>query len=242
MVAVLFILWISLLSSFSFSKEIPFALISAFGGAGHAGIHSAEYHTLNPAVVSYGSSRMTGLYFFNQTKSMYAISLIHTQQLPLGITWLWDKNQNQHYQMFSIAGRLDSKWWLGAGLEYFPSVQKRKLNNPHVGLLYQPISQITLGLTGSRIHQQIAVAGGFHYQCSKYCLFMGDVRYFQERWSLHGGMEWITKNAFSLRIGGKWPGFSYRAGLSLISFPVKIDYTWIQKEGHSVGVRVQSHY
>ena len=71
-------------------------------------------------------------------------------------------------------------------------------------------------------------------------LIQGDIVYDKDVFSFGGGVEFITKNKFSLRLGQVWPDPSFRIGVSFNGYPIKLDYTWIQKQGHTIGVRIES--
>ncbi len=217
-----------------FSYGLPFSLISSFGDSGRAGKGSSEYHILNAATIIQGASQVAGFYSFDSNNTEYGVSVSNQKDLPVAITWARDSSQ-QH-RIFSIAGSLNPRWVLGASIHYFSD----QIINPHLGLLYIPFKKLRLGLTGDRIDNEFLYGFGFYYELSKIVNILGDVTYKQDQWTFHGGLEIVVQKIFSLRFGQLWPHSSYRAGISFIGFPIKVDYTWIQKKGHIFGIRIQS--
>lgn len=216
------------------SQGLDFPLMSSFGGAGIAGRGSAEYHVLNPSALIQSSAQAVGFYFFNQGESQYGGSAAVQEGLPLAVTWA--RKGSEHHRVFSLAGRLHKYWAIGGGVHYFTE----KPIIPHIGLIYTPTKNLRLGFTGSRVDKEFIYGVGFFYDWDKKIRILSDVVHQRGQTTVHGGVELFMQDVFSLRGGLVWPYLSYRAGISFISFPIKVDYTWIQNEGHSVGLRIQS--
>ena len=218
-----------------FVYSLPFPFLSSFGGAGRAGKGSAEFHVLNSASIIQGASQASGFYFFNPKDTQYGGSISSEMDIPLAVAWVWEPSRRQH-RVFSIAGRLNKRWALGAGLHYFSD----KTIIPHLGVLLTPFEKLRLGLTGDRVDEKFVYGFGAYFELLKWLNILGDVVYEEEGWTFHGGVEVITQKVFSLRAGQSWPDSAWRIGISFISFPIKVDYTWIQNTGHSFGLRIRS--
>lgn len=218
--------------------SLPLPLSSSLGNSGRAGYGSADYHILNAAVALHGRVYQAGgFYFFKGKNKIYGGSLTNSKDVPIGFTWIRTSPKN-NYQVVSIAGRLSQKFLIGA------SIHRHSENNeffPHLGILYKPIEKLALGFTGDRIKSRMKYGMGFRFVFTESFLAQGDVVYEQGKFSYGGGVEFITKNKFSLRLGQVWPHPSFRIGVSFNGYPVKLDYTWIQKQGHTLGVRIESY-
>ena len=112
---------------------------------------------------------------------------------------------------------------------------------PHLGILYKPIEKLTLGFTGDRIQSRMKYGMGARFVFKESFLIQGDAVYDQDAFSFGGGVEFITENKFSIRLGQVWPNPSFRIGISFDGYPIKLDYTWIQKQGHTIGIRIESN-
>ena len=209
-------------------------LISSFGGAGRAGQGSAEYHILNASALVQSSAQAMGFYFFNQESTQYGGSIAVQRGLPLGVTWIREGSENR--RVFSVAGKWNQYWAIGGGIHYL----KKQSIIPHIGLLYTPIKNLRLGFTGDVVNKELVYGLGVYYDWDKKIRILSDIVSRGSKTMFHGGVELLVQNIFSLRGGLMWPDTSYRAGVSFISFPIKVDYTWIQNEGHSIGLRIQS--
>ena len=217
--------------------SLPLPLSASLGGSGRAGYGSADYHILNAASILHGKIYQAGgFYSFKGRQKLYGGSLSNSKDLPIGFTWIRISPKN-NYQVFSIAGKLSQKFLMGAG------IHRHSENNefsPHLGILYKPIEKLTLGFTGDRKNSRMKYGMGFRFVFTESFLIQGDVVYDKDVFSFGGGMEFITENKFSLRLGQVWPHPSFRIGVSFNGYPVKLDYTWIQKQGHTFGIRVES--
>ena len=226
-------------SSSYLSKPVFYFPVSAsLGGSGRAGVSTAEYHQLNSASTAQGPAhKLSGLYFFDDKgRSLYGGSISSKDDLPLAFSWMWDGGR--HHYLGSVAGRLSKKWTLGAGLYH---LSEDKDFFPHLGLLYQPWKSFSLGLTGDKVKDKIIYGAGFYYSFQEVFNIQGDLSHIGTRQlSLGGGMEWKTKNNFSVRVGQSWPQTSWRFGLSFHSKPIGLDYAWIQNTGHSLALRLES--
>ena len=239
----IFVLYLLLFVSFSsFSLTLPFPIMSSMGNSGRAGQKAAEYHTLNSAnIIQKTQNQASVFYFFNENQNTWGGSVLSGQDIPLAFTWVWD--QKQHHRVLSIAGKLTSHVFIGAGVHHFSDTSSLLSDNswfaPHIGLLYQPMPSLRLAFTGDRIKDQILYGAGASFSIKKIFNIQADISY-QDIWKIYGGVEFATKNSFSLRLGAVWPDTSYRLGLSFISYPIKLDYTWIVGGGHSFGLRIHS--
>ena len=217
--------------------SLPLPLSSSLGGAGRAGYGSADYHVLNSASLLHGKTyQVGGFYFFKGTDKIYGGSLSNSKDLPIGFTWIRISPKN-NYQVFSIAGRLSQQFLMGIGIHRYSE------NNeffPHLGILYKPIEKLTLGFTGDLINSRMKYGMGVRFLFKESFLIQGDVVYDQDVFLFGGGVEFITENKFSLRLGQVWPHSSFRIGMSFNGYPIKLDYTWIQKQGHTIGFRIEA--
>ena len=232
---ILVLLHLSCMVSFIYSLPLP--LSSSLGGSGRAGYGSADYHLLNSAALLNGKTYQAGgFYFFKGTNKIYGGSLSNSKDLPIGFTWIQTGPKN-NYQVFSIAGRLSRQFLMGAGIH-------RSSENdeffPHLGILYKPIKKLTLGFTGDLIDSRMKYGMGIRFLFKESFLIQGDVVYERSAFLFGGGVEFITKDYFSLRLGQVWPDPSFRIGISFNGYPVKLDYTWIQKQGHTIGFRIEA--
>ena len=225
---------LSLSPLFSSSESFFYPLSSSLGGSGRAGSDSAEYHLINAATLLNGKSyQLSGMYFFNKKSKIYGGTLLSTQDLPFAFTWI--KKNNQNYRSFSIAGKLSKKMFIGV------SIHNKSKNHfhPHLGFIYQPLKKWILGFTSDHLNQSMRWGLGSRVLFSTHFALQGDVEYYQNHFTYRGGLEFITKDSFSLRLGSLWPDSSFRLGLSFNGYPIKIDYTWIQSTGHSFGFRIE---
>jgi len=229
-----------LLYTFSFVPAVyslPLPLSSSLGGSGRAGYGSADYHMLNAASILHGKMYQAGgLYFFKGKEKIYGGSVTNSKDLPIGFTWMKLSPKNS-YQVFSIAGRLSRQFFLGIGIHRY---SEHNEFSPHLGILYKPIEKLTLGFTGDRIQNRMKYGMGARFVFTESFLIQGDVVYDKEVFSFGGGVEFITENKFSSRLGQMWSDPSFRIGMSFNGYPVKLDYTWIQRQGHTIGVRIES--
>ncbi len=216
---------------------LPLPISSSLGGSGRAGYGSADYHLLNSALLLNGKTYQAGgFYFFKGTSRIYGGSLSNSKDLPVGFTWI-QKSLKNNYQVFSIAGRLSRQFLMGVG------IHRASENNeffPHLGILYKPTEKLALGFTGDLIDSRMKYGMGMRFLFEKFFLIQGDVVYEQNVFSFGGGVEFITKDQFSLRLGQVWPDPSFRIGIGFNGYPVKLDYTWIQKQGHTAGFRIEA--
>lgn len=230
-----------LLCIFSFVSAVyslPLPVSSSLGNSGRAGYGSADYHILNSAALLHGKMyQVSGLYFFKGNEKVYGGSLTNSKDIPIGFTWL-KLSPTNNYQVFSIAGRLSQKFLMGIGIHRY-SEQNEFF--PHLGILYKPIEKLTLGFTGERVQSRMKYGMGARFAFTKSFVIQGDAVHDQDMFSFGGGVEFITENKFSVRLGQVWPDPSFRIGVSFNGYPIKLDYTWIQKQGHTVGIRVESN-
>ena len=219
----------------SAAYSLPLPLSASLGDSGRAGYGSADYHLLNSASLLNGSIYQAGaFYFFKGKNKIYGGSLTNRKDLPIGVAWIRTSPKN-NYQVFSIAGKLSQKFLMGVG------IHRHSENNdffPHLGILYKPIEKLTLGFTGDRINNRIKYGMGLRFDFTEFFLVQGDVVYEKDDFLFGGGVEFITENQFSFRLGQVWPHPSFRIGISFNGYPIKLDYTWIQKQGHTVGFRI----
>jgi len=231
------IIFLYIFSFVSVVYSLPLPLSSSLGNSGRAGYGSADYHILNAATLLHGKMyQLSGLYFFKENEKIYGGSLTNSKDLPIGFTWMKLSPTNS-YQVLSIAGKLSQQFLLGVGIHRH-SEQNEFF--PHLGILYKPIQNLTLGFTGERIQSRMKYGMGTRFIFTESFLIQGDVVYDQDVFSFGGGVEFITENKFSIRLGQVWPDPSFRIGVSFNGYPVKLDYTWIQKQGHTVGIRIES--
>ena len=216
---------------------LPLPLSSSLGNSGRAGYGSADYHILNAASILNGKMYQTGgFYFFKGKEKIYGGSLTNSKDIPIGFTWMRLTPTN-NYQVFSIAGRLSQKFLMGIGIHRH---SEHNEFSPHLGILYKPLEKLTLGFTGDRIKSRMKYGLGARFVFKESFLIQGDAVYDQGAFSFGGGMEFVTENKFSIRLGQVWPNPSFRIGVSFNGYPIKLDYTWIQKQGHTIGIRIES--
>ncbi len=218
--------------------SLPLPLSSSLGDSGRAGYGSADYHILNAATILHGKPyQVSGFYFFKGKEKIYGGSLSNSKDLPIGFTWIRTSPEN-NYQVFSIAGKLSQQFLMGIAIHRYSE------NNdffPHLGILYKPIAKLTLGFTGDLINSRMTYGMGARFAFKESFLIQGDIVYDQDIFSFGGGVEFITENQFSLRLGQVWPNPSFRIGVSFNGYPIKLDYTWIQKQGHTIGFRIEAN-
>lgn len=217
---------------------LPLPLSSSLGDSGRAGYGSADYHVLNAASILYGMVyQASGFYFFKGENRVYGGSLSNSKDIPIGFTWI-QTDEDSNYQVVSIAGTLSQQFLIGVSVHRY---SKNNEFSPHLGVLYRPIERLTLGFTGDRVKSQMNYGMGVRFVFNKFFLIQGDVVYEKDNFFFGGGVEFVTEDQFSLRLGQVWPNPSFRIGISFNGYPVKLDYTWIQKQGHSVGIRIESN-
>jgi len=225
-----FCLFFILFTSFnSYGQYFP--LTTSFGGAGRAAKGSSEYHVLNAASLIQKKSQATAFYSLDKK---YGGSISSQQGFPVALTWLYNSQNQLQERVFSIAGRMNQNWILGIGVRY-PSTQEI---SPHIGLIYQVFKNLRLGFTGDRIEEEFLYGFGFYYQTFEWLNVLADATFRNEEWNFYGGFEVIAQDTFSFRVGQSWPLSFYRVGVSLIGFPIKVDYTWTEENEHIFGIRI----
>ena len=214
----------------------PTPLSASLGNAGRAGYSSAEFHILNPATLLYGGTyQISSMYHYNQGQKYYGLSMTNTKNIPIGVTWI--KKRDQNMSVFSVAGKLSKNIFLGVGV-YTPFQEEDFI--PQLGILYIPSKILSLGFTGKRMDQDMYYGWGSRWSYFPQLVVYLDTLYEKKEFIFQGGVEFITKNKFSVRLGSSWPVSTLNLGISFNAFPLKIDYTWIQKSEHIFGVRIQS--
>ena len=164
----------------------------------------------------------------------YGGSISSQQGLPVALTWVFDSQNQLQDRIISIAGSMNQNWTLGVSVRY-PSTE---ILSPHIGLIYQPIKNLRFGLTGDRIEEDFLYGFGFYYRAFKWLNILADTTLRNRDWNFYGGIEVITRDVFSLRAGQTWPLSFYRVGISLIGFPIQVDYTWTKNGEHIFGIRI----
>ena len=217
-----------------------FPLSSSLGHSGRAGSDSAEYHNFNSANIVRGDIyKAVGFYSLNN--NTYGGSLSNRKDIPLALTWIWDGQV--HYRFLSIAGHVSKKWSIGAGVRNWTEgkdfLSFNKKIHPHIGWSFQPLDSLMIGFTGDKIHEKLIYGLGFHYSFKKILNVQADIQWEEDEWKACGGVEWVTKDSFSLRLGGTWPKTHWRAGISFLASPLILDYTW--SKGHSISIRINTN-
>ncbi len=233
-------LFFLVLSGSFMALSMPLTPLSAsLGNAGRSGYQAAEFHILNPATILHGDVyQLSSFYSYTSDTSdqiAYGLSMTNTKNIPLGITWI--KQGQYHISVFSIAGKLSPQMFIGASIH---RSSKNENLIPQVGLIYQPFKKLTLSVTGTRVHQILSYGLGSRFMYSPNFVIYADVLYEKKDFLFQGGLEFITKNAFSLRLGSVWPHPVLNIGVSFNAYPIKMDYTWMQNKAHIFGIRIQS--
>ena len=218
-----------------FSKTLT-PLSASLGNAGRSGYQAAEFHILNPATLSYGDPyRLSSFYNYSSDELVYGASITNAKNIPMGMTWI--KEGDHHINIFSVAGKVSQQMFIGASVY---RTSRHKDITPQIGILYIPVKQFILSATGTRMSsKEISYGIGSLFSYSKSFLFYLDTVYENQNFSFHGGMELITQNSFSLRVGTMWPDPSFNLGVSFDVQSIKLDYTWAHKT-HLIGLRIQA--
>ena len=211
-------------------------LSASLGNAGRSGFQAAEFHILNPATILHGDPyQLSGIYYYTQNQMAYGLSITNSKNIPIGVTWI--KQGAKSINVFSIAGTLSQQIFLGASIHRY---SKNENLIPQIGFIYQQSRKLSLSLTGTRANQNISYGLGSRFTYSNYFIIYLDALYEKKEFSVQGGVELVTKNSFSLRLGSVWPNLTLSIGMSLNAYPIKIDYAWTEKEEHILGIRIQS--
>ena len=199
----------------------------------------AEYHLLNPAILSHSAGFNGSVYYFFGTdnkKPVYGLSLSENRKLPFAISYIKEREEGEQYLSLSTAGFLLPGWSLGLSVSRWQRQTSAEWNI-QAGLLIRPKGSpfslsagydYLLPLKGAFTNKR-KWALGLVYNIYRGISFRTDAVYnVKGRWFTGAGLESLLSKFLVLRFGASWDfkekAFVFSSGLGLLAKNLSLDY------------------